>query len=406
MDPKQIMVAKAKLFQSHAALPDIEKRLRELSPPLQEKIKPGSRIAIAVGSRGINNIDKIVKGLVDILKELGARPFIVPAMGSHGGGTGAGQAFILAEYGISEQTMGVPILSSMEVIQVGAISEPVSFPVYMDAHAHDADGTIVINRVKAHTDFHGTHESGIVKMLVIGLGKHKQAALMHDFGADGLRDFIPLAAGVVLETGKILGALAIIEDGHENTAAIEFASAENFFAVDAALLLRSKELMAKLPFDAIDALIVEQMGKDLSGSGMDTNVIGRMRIKGQPDTAPDCGRIAVLDLTEASHGNAVGVGLADITTRRLADKIDWHITNMNALTSGFLERGFLPIVAEDEMQAIDLATGNKHTADGLKLARIRNTLHLKEVYLTEALLTELLAKGKGEQVGDFEPIGF
>jgi len=278
--------------------------------------------------------------------------------------------------------------------------------VYMDAHAHDADGTIVINRIKAHTDFHGTHESGIVKMLVIGLGKHKQAALMHDYGADGLRDFIPLAARVVLETGKILGALAIIEDGHENTAEIEFATRENFFAVDAALLLRSKELMAKLPFDAIDALIVEQMGKDLSGSGMDTNVIGRMRIKGQPDTAPDCGRIAVLDLTEASHGNAVGVGLADITTRRLADKIDWHITNMNTLTSGFLQRGFLPIVAEDEMQAIDLATGNKHTAEGLKLARIRDTLHLNEVYLTEALLTELLAKGKGEQIGGFEPMKF
>ena len=406
MNPKEIIVAKARLRHASAPLADSGVAARVAAEPLRQAVKPGQRIAIAVGSRGIANIAVIVKAVVDFLRELGTLPFIVPAMGSHGGASGEGQALLLREYGISEQTMGVPVLSSMEVVPVGEVSHPVTFPVYMDKHAHAVDGIVVINRVKAHTDFHGRHESGIVKMLVIGLGKHRQAALMHRYGADGLRDFIPLAAQAVLDTGKILGGVAIIEDGYERTSAISFASADDFFEVDAAMLLRSKGLMAKLPFEAVDALIVDRLGKDISGSGMDTNVIGRVRIAGQPDTLPHCKKIAVLDITPASHGNAAGVGLADVTTRRLADKIDWQATNENTITSGFLERGFLPIVAKDDRTAIEIATAGVYADGQIRLARIRDTLHLDEVYLTKPLMDELLAKGGGEQVGGYEVLAF
>lgn len=407
MDLSELKLCKAKLYQRGCPLPDVEGKVKEEIKPLLCGIKPGARIALAVGSRGIANIGLIVKTVADSLKSAGAAPFIIPAMGSHGGAAAAGQAELLEGYGISERAMGIPVLSSMETEYIGDAGGFPAFPVYMDKHACSSDGVVVINRVKAHTDFHGPHESGIVKMLVIGLGKHKQAELMHKFGADGLRDLIPVAAGKVLGTGKIWGGLSIVEDGFDDTADIVFSGPETLFETDAALLARSKELMAKLPFERIDALVVDNMGKDVSGTGMDPNVIGRMRIAGQADTLPVCERIAVLDLTEASHGNATGVGLADITTRRLADKIDWHVTYKNIITSGFLLRGFLPLVSENDREALELAIGaGYHTDETIRFARIKNTLRLDEAYLSKTLLEELLSSGRGEQVSGFESLVF
>lgn len=407
MRPNEIMLSKAKLYHASKPVEDIRQKVEEILRPLEAVIKSGDRIALAAGSRGIANIGKIIKYAADFVKALGAQPFVVPAMGSHGGATAEGQAELLAGYGISEEETGVPVLSSMETEYLGDAECDTPFPVHFDRNAFHSDGVIVINRVKSHTDFHGYHESGIVKMLVIGLGKQKQAEIMHRFGADGLRDLLPVAARTVLESGKIIGGIGILEDGYENTSDLVFASPDNYFEVDHALLMRSKELMAKLPFPEIDVLLIDNMGKDISGTGMDTNVIGRMRIKGQPDESPDCDKIVVLNLTPPSHGNATGIGLADITTKRLADSIDWNATNENMITSGFLQRGFLPIVAEDDERAVDVAiNGGYYTEETIRFARIKDTLHLEEVYLSKALMEQLIAEKKGEQVGEYQPLSF
>lgn len=281
MKPNEIMLCKAKLYHEKSTLQDIQGKVAEVCQPMEGAIQKDARIAITAGSRGIANIAEIIKGVVGFVKAQGAMPFIVPAMGSHGGATATGQSALLEEYGICEQAMGAPIASSMEVEYLGQADADPAFPVYMDKNAFHADGVIVINRVKAHTDFHGYHESGIVKMLVIGLGKQKQAEAMHRFGANGLQALLPVAAKKVLESGKIIGGIGIVEDGYEHTADLVFSKPDDFFAVDHALLLRSKEMMAKLPFTEIDVLLVDNMGKDISGTCMDTNVIGRMRIEGQ-----------------------------------------------------------------------------------------------------------------------------
>lgn len=334
MNINDLKVCKARIYQSREPLKDIPGKVNEILSPVKAKIKSGDEIAVAVGSRGISNIDRITKTTVEVLKSYGARPFVVPAMGSHGGATAQGQTAVLASYGITKETVGVEIRSSMETVYLGDIESPKRVPVYMDKHAYSAKGIVVINRVKVHTDFHGPHESGIVKMLVIGLGKQAQAEAIHRYGANGLRDLIPDATKKVIETGKILAGIASLEDGQENTADLIYSEPEDFFQVDHDTLIRCRELMAKLPFDRIDLLLVDLMGKEISGTGMDTNVIGRIRIEGQENKKPDCHRIVVLDLTEKSHGNALGIGLADITTRRLADKIDWDITNANVIPSG------------------------------------------------------------------------
>lgn len=403
-----ISVCKVRLFQHKEEVADIQAKVREEFTKIRERIRPGMRIAVAVGSRGINQIDRITKTLIDCLKDAGAVPFIVPAMGSHGGATAEGQREVLRGYGVTEEAMGVPICSSMEVVKIAELEDPVRLSVYMDRYAYDADGVIVTGRVKCHTDFHGEHESGIVKMLTIGLGKHAQALAVHAYGAKGLRDYIPFVSKRVLESGKILGALAILEDGYDHTADLKIALSEEIFRVDSEFLERSRKLIAGLPFEEIDVLIVDEMGKEISGTGMDTNIIGRMRIPGEPEGTPFCHSIAVLGLSEASHGNALGVGLADVTTRRLADAVDWNATNENVITSGFLQRGFLPVVAVNDKEAVRIAVRScgKPDISNLKLARIKNTLDLEEVYLSRALFQEMQEKVSGEKVTDFSDLLF
>lgn len=403
-----ISVCKVRLFQQKEEVRDISAKVRAEYGSIRKSIHPGMKIAVAVGSRGICSIDRIVKTLVDCLREDRAEPFIVPAMGSHGGATAEGQAEILRGYGITEESMGVSVRSSMKVVKLAELEEPVGLPVYMDRYAYDADGVIVTGRVKCHTDFHGSHESGIVKMLAIGLGKHAQALAVHAYGARGLRDYIPLVSRRVIESGKIMGALAILEDGYDHTADLKMAGPEEIFQVDSEFLKRSRKLIAGLPFQEIDVLIVDEMGKEISGTGMDTNIIGRIRIPGEPEGSPLCRSIAVLGLSEASHGNALGVGLADVTTKRLADAVDWKVTNENVITSGFLQRGFLPVVAGNDREAVRIAVRScgKPDMENLKLARIRNTLNLEEVYLSGALFREVLADARGEKLTDFTSLSF
>ena len=405
----QLEMAKIRVACRREALPDIPARMAEIMEEAKRQLRPGMRVAICAGSRGISNYALVVKCVVQAVKEAGAEPFIIPAMGSHGGATAEGQARVLADYGITEETMGAPVVSSMEVVRLGELDGEPRIPVYMDAQAYGADGVIVVNRVKLHTDFHGDHESGIVKMLTIGLGKHAQALAVHRYGANGLRDYIPKISRKVIESGKILGGVAILEDGADQTADLVYAPADRMFEVDHALLERSRALVAKLPFQETDVLIVDQIGKNYSGTGMDTNVIGRIMIPGQVDLGPQCRRIVALDISDESHGNALGVGLADVISKRLDDKIEWKSTYENVITSGFLARGNRPIVGDTEKRALEIALmccGQPITAETARVARIPNTLHIGTLYVSRRLMEEIKDDPAVEQISDFEPIQF
>ena len=304
---------------------DIDGIIREEYNRAKLDVKSGAKIAIAVGSRGINKIDQMVKILVECVKKSGGKPFIVPAMGSHGGANAEGQVEVLASYHITEESVRAPIISSMEVVELpdGGLKNK----VYMDKNAYEADGTIVINRVKVHTAFHGEIESGLLKMLVIGLGKHKGALQAHGIGPEGLKKVIPETGKQILKEGNIIFGLAIAENAYEKTAKIKGVRNEDFYTEEKKLLQWSRENMPKLPIDKIDVLVIDTFGKNISGTGMDISIIGRMHIKHQSEPkTPVITSIAVLDLTVESHGNANGMGLADVITRRLYDKIDFKST--------------------------------------------------------------------------------
>ena len=368
---------------------DLESHLTKELEKISSRIAAGSSIALAVGSRGIFGIDRIVQTTLSWLKQKKARPFVVPAMGSHGGATAEGQLEILSSYGIRETTVGAPIRSSMEVVR---LSSDLPVNLFMDTHASRADGIILINRIKPHTDYHSTYESGLVKMAVIGLGKHDQALEIHRFGVPGLRDLIPQCAERIFGTGKILGGVAIVENAYEQAAAVEALPVEAILPEEPRLLRLARTLMPALPSDSIDLLVVDAMGKDISGVGMDTNIIGRIAVRGEREPEhPLIKAIFVRDLTAGSHGNALGVGLADVISRRLYDKIDFQATLENAYTSSFLSRAKVPIVVESDKQAVDIALRScGAVAPGQeRIMRIRDTLHLEEICVSEKLLEEL-----------------
>ncbi len=372
---------------------------------LAARITPGMRIAVAVGSRGVANIALITRSTVEALRGLGADPFIVPAMGSHGGATAEGQIQILAELGVTAEAVGAAIRSSMEVDVLGRTDRGMT--VYCDRNAMGADAIVAINRVKKHTDMTAVHESGLIKMLAIGLGKRAQAEAIHAYGAAGLREHLLPVARIVLARAPVRLGIATIENGYEDTAEIHGFEPEEIEAGERRLLARNKRRLPGLPFDAIDVLIVDRMGKEVSGTGMDTNVLGRVRIAGEREPArPRVTWIAVLDLTPASHGNAIGVGLADITTRRLADRIDWDATYVNGVTSGFFERAKLPIVASNDRDAIATVFSrlSPEVRARARVARIRDTLHLDRFSVSRALLDE--ARGPIDVVGPARPLRF
>jgi hypothetical protein len=366
-------------------------------------LRPGSRIAIAVGSRGIANLDRIVRAAAACIRGAGGKPFIVPAMGSHGGATAEGQARVLAGYGITEETVGVPVVSSMETVLIP--SAGLDNKVFMDRAACEADGIVLVNRIKPHTDFHGSYESGLVKMAVIGLGKHAAAAELHSFGANGLRERIPLTFRAIVETGKILLGLGVVENACDETIRIEAVPGKRILEREPALLDLARRNMPCLPAENIDVLIVDRMGKEISGVGMDTNIIGRIRIIGQEEPAsPRITMIAVSGLTPHSYGNAIGIGLADVITRKLYDAIDFNAMYVNARTSRFLERVKVPFIAENDEDAFKVALNacGKISPGAVRIVRIRDTLHLAEVQVSEAVYHEI--KGNAELVKQAEEI--
>ena len=357
----------------------------------------GKRIALGFGSRGIASIDLIAKKLVALVKASGGHPFIVPAMGSHGGGTPEGQIEVLDGLGINEATTGCPIHATMEVVNTGLTSS--GLPAFLDKNVAEADGLIITNRTKVHTDFHGPHESGLLKMLAIGLGKETGARTIHQQGTVGLRDYMPVIAKHLLQHSNFLAGFGVVEDGYHAVAQLEGFSADTIVEGDQRLLQRSRELMPSLPVDEIDLLIIDEMGKDISGAGMDTNIVGRWMVEGEPEPeSPRIKRIVILDLTPASHGNATTYGLADFMSRKLFDKIDFPITMKNMFTSGFLLRCRMPLVFEDDEETIraalfDAFRANPEETANARVVRIKNTLALENLWVSANVAAELNGNG-------------
>ena len=355
------------------------------------RLKPGDSVAITAGSRGVANIAAITRSLAEELKKREARPFIVPAMGSHGGGTAAGQRGVLERYGITEASMGVPVRATMETLPIG--ESPEGVPVVLDRNALEADHIAVVNRIKPHTDFDAEIESGLTKMLAIGLGKHQGAIRYHRANKRyGYYRVLTGVAEVVRRRCSILLGLGIVENGYDQTGVIEAMTSDELFEVEKRLLKVAKSWLARIPFDRGDLLLVDEMGKNVSGTGMDTNVIGRRAGSGQPFAgAPRFSRIVVRDLTSESYGNAIGVGMADVVTRRLVDKIDTRPTYVNALTSTNLESVRIPVTVDSDREALETAisTSSASSGEACRMVWIRNTLKLDRLVASEALLDEV-----------------
>ncbi len=354
----------------------------------------GKRVALPAGSRGIRDIVPVLATSVAWLRERGAEPILVAAMGSHGGATSDGQRALLAHLGItSESVGGAPVLTEMDTVELGRT--PDGLMVYCDRTAAACDGLLVVNRVKPHTAFAEPFGSGLLKMLAVGLGKAPGAAQIHRQGADRMASAIEAIARVVLDRGKVLGGLAIIENAYDETAAVEAIPAAHIPRRELELFAEARRMMPRLPVDALDVLIVDEMGKEYSGTGMDTNVIGRWRLPGMPEPAsPRVRRIAALRLSKASEGNAQGVGLADVVTRRLVDAIDPVTTYVNNIVSTFLERAFIPITMPSDRDAIAAALASLGLPDPTRarVARIRNTLHLVELWLSESVIPDVAGR--------------
>ena len=356
---------------------------------LLERLKPGDTVAVGVGSRDINNYDCIVKSVVDILKSAGGRPFIFPAMGSHGGSTAEGQRRILESRGITEEFAGVPIRSSMETVSLGVTAG--GLPVYMDKNAAGADWIVTVGRIRPHTDFHGRHESGLYKMLAVGCGKQKGAAVCHSDGKALMERNITEIASEVLKKKRILFGMAIVEDAFRQTYRIEAVPQDRYDEEDARLLCEAKSLIPRVPFAKVDLLVLNEFGKDISGAGMDPNVTGRFG----PDSRlePFIERIAALDLTEASHHNFVGIGNADVITQRFMDKADFLETYPNGITSRDLDGMRLPVVMPNDRNAVQLALHTmpqKMPEKGWRIVWMKHTLGFNTFLISEALAGESL----------------
>ena len=384
-------MAKVKQLLDHSHIPaeDIPFQVHEEleRSGMGERIGPGKTVAITCGSRGVANIAAITKGIVDFVKEHGGEPFVFPAMGSHGGATAEGQKQILTGYGVTEEFLGCPVKATMEVDQIGATEE--GMPVFMDQYAHQADAVILCGRVKAHTAFRGPYESGILKMAVIGMGKQHGAETIHRDGFYELGKMLPVIGKVVLENSNVIGALALVENAFDQTCRMEAMTAEKIFDREPKILEYAKERMGRIYFDSLDVLVVDRIGKDISGDGMDPNITGRFAvpyIEGDKKVQ----HIAVLDLTEDTHGNCNGLGLADVTTRRLVDKIDVDCTFPNVVTSTVLCTPKIPLFTQTDKACIQIAlrTCNYIDRENPRIVRIKDTMNLEEIYISEAVLEE------------------
>lgn len=370
-------------------LRDLRAAVREqlALPGVGDTVRPGMSIAVTAGSRGISRIDELTAAVVAELKERGAAPFVVPAMGSHGGATAEGQVEVLARLGVTESSAGCPIRSSMEVVEIGRLEN--GLPVRVDRNAHEADGIVVVNRVKPHTSFRGASESGLVKMIAIGLGKQQGADACHALGFAHMAEHILAMAELALAKERILFGVGVVENACDRPMKVAGVPAREIVARDRELLALAKAHMPRIPFDPMDVLVVDRMGKEFSGTGMDPNITGRYSTP-YASGGPRVEKLVVLDLTDATHGNGVGVGLADFATRRLVSRLDLGAMYANALTSTVVVPVRIPATLDTEREAIQAAvkTCGARDRSRVRLVRVRNTLHLGDLWISEALLDE------------------
>jgi len=377
---------------------------------LGRTIRPGQTVALTAGSRGIANIPIILKSVADFLKRLGAKPFLVPTMGSHGGGSAEGQRHIIESYGITEEFVDVPIRASMEVVSLG--STPEGFPVVLDRMASEADHIGVVGRIKPHTNYHGPIESGLLKMMMIGLGKHVGALEYHRILLEQPYDLVVRSVGRMMwDRAAIAFGLGIVENAYDETALVEAVLPQDFEPVEERLLVLARKWLPRLPYQTADLLVIDEIGKDISGSGMDTNVVGRkraFRMQPPPPDQPAMRLIFVRGLSERTHGNAAGIGLADFTTTRLVRAMSYRDTVINCLTAGYPEGAFVPVHFETDREVLDaaLAIAGTRRPEEARVMRIRNTLCLEELEISEACLAEPTTNGKPQLLGVAQPPAF
>jgi hypothetical protein len=369
------------------------------------RIPTGGTVAVAVGSRGVCNQPLLVRCLVEEVKKHGASPFIVPAMGSHGGATAEGQTELLRRMGFSEDDIGAPIRSSMQVLDLGTTGN--GLPVFVDKYACEADAVVIVNRIKPHVSFRGRYESGLMKMIAIGLGKQKGAEACHDAGFGEMAGNIHDIARVAIGRCKIAFGVGLLENAYHETCGIEILAADEIPEKEIALQEQAKRLLPSLYFSSLDVLIVEEIGKDISGTGMDNNIIGRYTTP-YPSGGPRITRIVVLGLTASTHGNANGLGVADFTTRRVFDAFSFEQTYPNSLTSTATASVKIPMVLENDRLAIQAAIKTCNILDKkeVRLVKIRNTLHLDEIQVSAAMLEEVKKHKNMKILGKTEPLRF
>ena len=358
-----------------------------------------------MGSRGIPHLADIVRTTILFLQDRGAKPFIVPAMGSHGNACAEGQLEIVNSYGITEESMGVPICSSMEVVLLGELED--GTPVYCDRFAAEADGLVVLNKIKPHTDFKGSHESGLAKMMAIGLGNHKGASMFHMMGMDTFPERLPKVAQVFLEKLPVLFGIGVIQNAYDKLCLVEVVPAENLMEREEELLKIAKDRMGRFKFDDLDVLVVDEIGKNISGAGLDPNIVGRNFSRNIHDVLR-LKKLFIRGLSEETHHIGIGISLADITTRRCLNSIDFSAVWANAITATVIQAGAIPMYMENDRDALMLAirTGNGTDLQNARVVRIKNTLEITEFEVSEAILKELSGRDDIEVLSELRDIPF
>lgn len=407
--PKMVRI-RQNFDRTHIPVEDIASTVqKELDrEDLGGKIKPGMKIAITCGSRGMTNNALMARAMVDFVKSKGAEPYIVAAMGSHGGATAEGQTQILKDYGITEEAMGCPVKSSMETVQVG-LSGVRKQPVFVDKNASQADGILLFNRIKPHTSFRGPYESGLMKMMAIGLGKQKGAESIHHQSPAIMHELVEEYGRTILENCPVLGGIAVVENAYDDTYLIKGLTPQEIIDEEPKLKEISYRTIAKLLFDKCDVLVVDKIGKNISGDGMDPNISGRFVLPQYCSGGIDAEKVVVLDITDETHGNAQGIGLAEVTTRRLVNRMKLEMTYPTGVTNTFLHLMKIPMIMDNDREALQLALmccPEAEDHDHMKLIRIPNTAHIGEIEISEGLLPQAKANPNIEILTDLYDLPF
>lgn len=407
--PKMVRI-RQNFDRTHIPVEDIASTVqRELDrEDLGGKIKPGMKIAITCGSRGMTNNALMARAMVDFVKSKGAEPYIVAAMGSHGGATAQGQTQILKDYGITEEAMGCPVKSSMETVQIG-LSGVRKQPVFIDKNASEADGILLFNRIKPHTSFRGPYESGLMKMMAIGLGKQKGAESIHHQSPAIMHELVEEYGRTILENSPVLGGIAVIENAYDDTYLIKGLTPREIIDEEPKLKEISYKTIAHLLFDECDVLVVDKIGKNISGDGMDPNISGRFVLPQYCSGGIDAEKVVILDITDETHGNAQGIGLAEVTTRRLVNRMKLEMTYPTGVTNTFLHLMKIPMIMDNDREALQLALmccPEAEDHDHMKLIRIPNTAHIGEIEISEGLLPQAKANPNIEILTDLYDLPF